>query len=109
MLESAEEGAHGEKWCVVGGARLLGKEGQRKKVQRFRKKAGNLDEKATRAIGSVRFGLGCFGPKIDGGKAWASNYFGQQTMRSGIWFRWGRLTYYGRGFRSTLTSISYTY
>lgn len=37
----------------------------------------------------MSFGLGCFGPKIDGGKAWASNYFGQQTLRSGLWFRWG--------------------
>lgn len=42
--------------------------GKRCKVKVSRN-GGNLDEKATRAIGSVGFGLGCFGPKIAGRKA----------------------------------------
>lgn len=77
LLEGTEEGAHGGKgvWCGRG---ALSREGQGKRCKGF-ERGGNLDEKATRAIGSVRFGLGCFRPKIAGRKAWGGGaYFGRQ-------------------------------
>lgn len=77
LLEGTEKGAHGGKGVCCGRG-ALSREGQGKRCKGF-ETGGNLDEKATRAIGSVRFGLGCFRPKIAGRKAWgAGAYFGRQ-------------------------------